>query len=439
MKTFHKALVLFSKLPASARRRRSRRLFLRLTVVVVYAGGSVSAFAQGSLTPPPGTPAPTFKTLQQVEPRIDLQNAPGAAVDTSNANSHFIINQPGSYYLSANLEVTKANGITIVAAGVTLDLNGFAILRTSGSPGTGIFVDTGAEQSTIQNGSIKGFGGGVTTSTTTTRGCAYRNLSATACALAFQAPTGSIVESCRAFGNTGTGIFVFDGSTISNCAANQNGGTGIAAGTGCRIVNCTAVSNRDGIVAGSNCTLSHCTARANSSSTATSAGISTGTGSTITNCTSAGNVSTNATPTGSTGAGFSISFSSLVEGCTAEGNMGDGFRISSGTQVRGNTATSNGLNGDGAGIHVTGVENRIENNNVTSCDRGIDVDSAGNLIIKNSARSNGSSSAGNYDIVANNRYGPIIDDSATGAAAAAGKGPLTSTLTTTDPWANFSY
>ena len=38
-------------------------------------------FAQGSLTPPPGTPAPTFKTLQQVEPRIDI-TATGTAAAT---------------------------------------------------------------------------------------------------------------------------------------------------------------------------------------------------------------------------------------------------------------------------------------------------------------------------------------------------------------------
>jgi hypothetical protein len=55
----------------------------------------MSIFAQGSLTPL-GAPAATFKTLQQIEPRIDLQNAPGSAVTTSNANYHFIINQPGS-------------------------------------------------------------------------------------------------------------------------------------------------------------------------------------------------------------------------------------------------------------------------------------------------------------------------------------------------------
>jgi parallel beta-helix repeat protein len=100
---------------------------------------------------------------------------------------------------------------------------------------------------------------------------------------------------------------------------------------------------------------------------------------------------------------------------------------------------TNGLSGDGAGIHVVAGNNRIEDNNVTGNDRGIDVSAAGNLILKNSARNNGTSSAGNYAIVADNRYGPIIDDTATGSIAASGKGPFTSTLVSTDPWANFSY
>src|SRR5437762_1154008 len=87
-----------------------------------------SALPQGSLTPP-GPPAPTMKTLDQVEARtpIDATHTPG------DANNDFIINQRGSYYLTGNLAIIKATGIQINVSDVTVDLNGFEISRSSGS------------------------------------------------------------------------------------------------------------------------------------------------------------------------------------------------------------------------------------------------------------------------------------------------------------------
>src|SRR5256885_12829047 len=105
---------------------------------------SSSAFPQGSLTPP-GAPAPTMKRVDEVEPRTNLQASPApAGVDTTNPNYQFVINQPGSYYLSANIAVTKPNGIQINADGVTLNLNGFQISRASGSGGDGIQISVAA-------------------------------------------------------------------------------------------------------------------------------------------------------------------------------------------------------------------------------------------------------------------------------------------------------
>src|SRR5688500_7385714 len=83
---------------------------LRSTIILPQ-----SALGQGPLTPP-GPPGPTFKTLQQVEPRTAITN--GAAVT---------ISVPGSYYLTRNINVTAGNGITIAAGNVTLDLNGFTV------------------------------------------------------------------------------------------------------------------------------------------------------------------------------------------------------------------------------------------------------------------------------------------------------------------------
>ena len=62
---------------------------------------------------------------RQVEARtiVNAANTPG---DASNS---FVISQPGSYYLTGNINGSGGkNGISIQADGVTLDLNGFALI-----------------------------------------------------------------------------------------------------------------------------------------------------------------------------------------------------------------------------------------------------------------------------------------------------------------------
>src|SRR3954468_15831213 len=133
----------------------TRRTITRLLLISGFHLFSVSVFPQGGLTPP-GAPAPTMKRLDEVEPRTNLQASPApAGIDTTNANYQFVINQPGSYYLSANLLVTKTNGIQINAEGVTLDLNGFQVSRDSAS-GKGIEITSSSDHVTVRNGTVKG-------------------------------------------------------------------------------------------------------------------------------------------------------------------------------------------------------------------------------------------------------------------------------------------
>jgi len=91
---------------------------------------------------------------------------------------------------------------------------------------------------------------------------------------------------------------------------------------------------------------------------------------------------------------------------------------------------------DGAGVHVAGNDNRIEDNNClggTTQDGGIDVDAAGNIIIKNTCSGN----TINWDIAIGNAVAPIVSATTNGAAISGNT--YTGSLGSTDPNANFSY
>jgi hypothetical protein len=116
---------------------------LRLALFILLPSAFI--IAQGPLTPP-GAPAPTMKTLDQVEARRPISTAP------------IIITQPGSYYLTGNLAIGTGGGtaITINVSDVTVDLNGFTI-SSSASPafGNGVTVSS-VNNVVIKNGAIRG-------------------------------------------------------------------------------------------------------------------------------------------------------------------------------------------------------------------------------------------------------------------------------------------
>jgi parallel beta-helix repeat protein len=189
----------------------------------------------------------------------------------------------------------------------------------------------------------------------------------------------------RGWGLAGVEVSFAENARLDGLRASNNGFNGLTAGQNALVTNCTALENDgNGIVVANRGSVIGCTAGFNGSN-----GIVTGLGSTISNCTSSS-------------------------------NDGDGIEVSSDCRVVSNTCYSNG-NGasDGAGIHATNSDNRIEGNHVSDNDRGIDCNPAsGNLVIRNSASGNTT----NYDIAAGNDAGPI------GSAAAA-----------TSPWANLAF
>ncbi len=65
---------------------------------------------------------------------IDAKAEKRAAINATNTpgddNDAFIISQPGSYCLTGNVATGLPNGIEVTAGGVTVDLNGFAVLHS---------------------------------------------------------------------------------------------------------------------------------------------------------------------------------------------------------------------------------------------------------------------------------------------------------------------
>jgi len=182
------------------------------------------AFAQGALTPP-GAPAPTMKSLDQIEPRIPL-----GQVGTNTTT--LMIAQPGSYVLMGNVTVTTNSGIFIKvdAGSVTLDLNGFTVSSTA-SPTSGSAIYVGQGPTTIRNGHIRGAVMSYTATTFTTAG--FENgIDAT------YVPN-VCVENVTVEAVSGYGISLYGGSgVIRSCRVRDCGTIGLCAS---QVVDSTAL------------------------------------------------------------------------------------------------------------------------------------------------------------------------------------------------------
>lgn len=121
-------------------------------LTLLLAGTPAVLFAQGVLTPP-AAPAPSMKTLSQVEPRTPVSSLPG------DASTQYIISQPGSYYLTGNLEgVAGKHGIKIAAKNVSLDLAGFT-LHGADTSHDAIAITPDSGNVVVTNGLINNWGG----------------------------------------------------------------------------------------------------------------------------------------------------------------------------------------------------------------------------------------------------------------------------------------
>lgn len=196
-------------------------------------------FGQGSLTPP-GAPAATMKTLDQVEPRTPISSFP------------YTITEPGSYYLTGNI-TAESWGLTVRASHVTVDLNGYSIVGYSG-PGISAITLGAINQSpitgvTICNGTIRDCGARAI-HTWSAVDCVLQNLRVTGnCyAGAYEAlmlGSGFRVENCTVANNDGGGMYAEESGVFVNNTIISNAGTGLVLSGGENIVSGNIVKGND--------------------------------------------------------------------------------------------------------------------------------------------------------------------------------------------------
>jgi hypothetical protein len=373
--------------------------------------------AQGGSLTPPGAPAPTMKTLDQIEPRkpIDATNTPG---DGTNV---FRITASGSYYLAAPLTgVAGKNGISIEASDVTVDLRGFTI---AGIPGSldGMVVTAGNSRLAVRNGRVSGWGGdGIDEVEGGATDGIYENVHASGnTGDGLRLGNKCTVKSCSLTGNLGYGVSVDGRATFTGCTAGNNGLSGFYFGAG-SVLDSLASSNADNGFESFDepVLMKDCVAYDHAN-----AGFRTGGGGKVTDCISRDN-----------GTGIDANYFSTVTNCMVKNN-GWGVFAGGSCHISGNMCE-----GNGEGISTYQGNNVVDGNRVINGGTGIKIaapfaESKHNVIIRNVVGRN----TENYDIAPDNRYGPIVDITATGTSGFIGAGNAASTLNNADPWANFAY
>ena len=387
---------------------------------LAFTTAAASLALAGPLSPPVGPPESTDKPLIEVEPRtvINEANTPG------DADSRYRITQPGSYYLIRNEPIIGVrHGIEIAADDVTIDLMGFTLFSQNplpiGSPPVsldGITTDGDLENITIRNGAVHGFGeDGVDLSADTTR---FEDL-----ALIDNQGEGlrtgadSVIARCEAVGNGGSGFIAQSNTLIVHSTATGNGVHGFGMNGGyAHVLDSTAKFNATkGIQLGYSAQQSQRTALGNA------IGFRLGSASMITDCNASLNSDWGIEPTETF-----IDQGSFIERCLV---VNRGIIVNGYTLIRDCVVGNTGSND---GIRVNGRNNRVEGNHVHQAGTAFNVNTAGNLIIRNSAVD----STTTYSISGGNRYGEIVVLS--GTTPAVSGGPAPSVLGTTDPWANFA-
>lgn len=364
----------------------------RNTFAVMMLAAAASAAMAGPLNPPPGPITSTMKTLAEVEARtaINATNTPGAS------SAMFVISQPGSYYLTGDVNVDASkSGILVQASNVTIDLNGFTIKGVAGSM-TGI-LGTTKDRVKVRNGRIVGMSTGISIlpSTIYHQAISLEDL---------------VISQC-----TGYGVNIGSGSLI-NCQIERSGSIGafITANTTSTVEGCTFYDNgSDGL------NMYNGTVRNSSASSNNGTGISVATG-TVLGCTAADNF-----------VGIIIE-AGVVKDSTVQDSRDLGIRANGNALISNNSISNNTFIDQSIGIQVQNTSGtRIEGNAITRMYVGVSLLTGNNYAVSNSFR--GCTHA--FNVAANNRIGAIV----TATASPMFIGNVGGGLGTTDPYANIIH
>jgi len=202
----------------------------------------------------------------------------------------------------------------------------------------------------------------------------------------------------------GDGIDAFTGAgnvRIEGVSVSANGGDGIRVGINCMVSRCAVFGNvGDGIEAGEASIIGACTSRSN-------------------------------------GLGIRAGDVRSITDCIVSHSVNNGIQASSGCRISGNVSAYSGIGTiTSSDFSITGDYNRIEGNQSINGFRGISAVGARNVIVRNTC-SNVDTFANRYFLFENNYYGPIIPRVGFPTPQASGDS-APSTLSTTDPYANFS-
>ncbi len=322
---------------------------------------------------------------------------------------------------TAGASGTPANGITIAANNVILDLNGYTLTGVELGSLDGIHVPWG-DNVTIRNGTVTEWGedGIDCLNTTNSR---IENIRAIGNFHdGIRGGYACIARNCVAYWNgmtrtafeQGDGILVEDGSILSGCISRRNYDHGFLSASSCDVLNNVASRNgHDGLHGGQGNVVSRLIVASSirAADGKWGDGVEIQTGSVVMDstgyqmddgmktrqgssedgravflhCTSYGNLKD----------GIASQHGSIIAQCTTVDNGDDGIVVSNRCVVIGNSSHGNGFlagGTPGGGVTIEGDRNRVQNNHLIGNENGIRATSMSaaprNLIVGNSAAGN---------------------------------------------------